>query len=411
MTSLESFPEIAAYDESLQRYTFGCSGFTGDFATDASGRVLDAISYQIWVSVPSELQEILRERLTLQCLASYCAYGLEGTERQERNASIFSFLFSIFIQGTILGWRITEESGLIAKPTSIIRVHEKIQQKQPLEILERLGELEKTMRRMCLADWLAFYCDNYDRFGPSRQIPPIEFTKSGFCRVSYPKSLVNDTFDQLSLEHWLAGTRGGRFLEPSMVSAARSRVNTELRAFLDSVLDIGQWLEIPSTNIHKTPTTHTNHEPSMPIKRVFIIHGHDEARWRELRTILEERFHFKVSIMQELPGKSRTLIEKFEEEAAGCDAAIAVLTPDDIIESHGEPYGQPRPNVIYELGWFAGRCSRSRTLMIVQRGTEIPSDLGGIERIEFVNTIAEVILKLEKEIQVWKNNINQVDRS
>lgn len=136
--------------------------------------------------------------------------------------------------------------------------------------------------------------------------------------------------------------------------------------------------------------------------KVFIIHGHDEAKWRELKEMLEDRFELDVVIMQQQAGRSRTFIEKFEQEAKPCNAAIALLTPDDIIHEEGEECGQPRPNVVFELGWFAGKYGRHRTLMVVREGTKIPSDLFGIELIFFRKNVDEKIQQLEKEIKEWK---------
>jgi hypothetical protein len=42
-----------------------------------------------------------------------------------------------------------------------------------------------------------------------------------------------------------------------------------------------------------------------------------------------------------------------------------------------------RQNVIQELGWFQGVLGRGRTAMLVQRGIEMPSNLGGIVYLDF----------------------------
>ena len=67
----------------------------------------------------------------------------------------------------------------------------------------------------------------------------------------------------------------------------------------------------------------------------------------------------------------------------------------------GNEEGQPRPNVMFELGWFAGKYGRSRTLMIVKQGTKIPSDLYGIQVIYFNKDISEKIPDLQREIDAW----------
>ena len=78
-------------------------------------------------------------------------------------------------------------------------------------------------------------------------------------------------------------------------------------------------------------------------------------------------------------------------------ARILDLHPKD------DPYKQPRPNVIYELEWFAGRWGRERTLMVLKKGTTIPSDLSGIERIGFDKDISEQLLRLRTEIDEWRS--------
>ena len=65
--------------------------------------------------------------------------------------------------------------------------------------------------------------------------------------------------------------------------------------------------------------------------KVFVIHGYDEAKRRELKDLLENHFKRALVVMQDQPGKSRTFIEKFEHEAEPCEAAIAILTPDDVV--------------------------------------------------------------------------------
>ena len=139
----------------------------------------------------------------------------------------------------------------------------------------------------------------------------------------------------------------------------------------------------------------------MPATRVFIIHGHDEAKRRELVDTLKARFGLDPVVMQENPGCSRTFIEKFEALAEECNAAVAVMTPDDVVNVGDDEYGQPRPNVLFELGWFAGHLGRDRTLMIVKEGVNIPSDLYGIEQIRFHDNISEKLIQLERELEAW----------
>jgi predicted nucleotide-binding protein len=134
--------------------------------------------------------------------------------------------------------------------------------------------------------------------------------------------------------------------------------------------------------------------------KVFIIHGHDEAKWRELRDLLEKKLKLKTVVLKEEPGAGETLIRKFEEYADDCCYAFALLTPDDLIrKTSEEEYSQARPNVLFEMGWFYGRFGPSRLCILKKSTTEIPSDLDGIVTIDFQNDVAEGYVKIQAELK------------
>ncbi len=97
-------------------------------------------------------------------------------------------------------------------------------------------------------------------------------------------------------------------------------------------------------------------------------------------------------------GKGRTLIEKFEDEAQRAAYAFVLLTPDDVIKKSDTEYSQARPNVIFELGWFYGRLGRDRVCILFKEGTQIHSDLDGISRVEFTDSVMEKIHEIEREL-------------
>lgn len=132
---------------------------------------------------------------------------------------------------------------------------------------------------------------------------------------------------------------------------------------------------------------------------IFIIHGKDEAKWRELKDIMRDEFRLNPVILQEQPDAGcKTVIEKFEHYAKQCSYAIAVFTPDDEVSDGGELYLQARPNVIYELGWFCGRSGRSGTMLLLKEGTSIFSDFGGIIQKRFKKDIREKLTEIRKDL-------------
>jgi predicted nucleotide-binding protein len=134
-------------------------------------------------------------------------------------------------------------------------------------------------------------------------------------------------------------------------------------------------------------------------ENIFIIHGRDEAKWRELKSIIREEFRLNPIILTEQPDAGcKTLIEKFEYYANQCSYAIAVFTPDDEVSDGEDFYLQARPNAIYELGWFCGRSGRGGAMLLLKEGTSIFSDFGGIIQKRFKNNIGEKLTEIKKDL-------------
>lgn len=104
---------------------------------------------------------------------------------------------------------------------------------------------------------------------------------------------------------------------------------------------------------------------------------------------------------------SNTTIEDLYTQSQISDFAIIVLTPDDITVSRGIKKNAPRDNAIFELGLFIGSLNRSRTFLVIPKGTQIkiPSDLLGVNCLLYniINNklyISNVINKLIREIKI-----------
>lgn len=133
---------------------------------------------------------------------------------------------------------------------------------------------------------------------------------------------------------------------------------------------------------------------------IFIVHGHDELNLLRLKELIRQRWRLDPVVLASKPGRGRTIIEKFEEEAQRAAFALVLLTPDDVVEAEAGSYTQARPNVIFELGWFYGRLGRNRVCILFKEGTRIHSDLDGISRVQFTDSIYEVVNELERELVV-----------
>jgi predicted nucleotide-binding protein len=110
-------------------------------------------------------------------------------------------------------------------------------------------------------------------------------------------------------------------------------------------------------------------------KKVFVVHGHDNAAKETVARFLE-RLNLEPVILHEKPNEGRTVIEKFEHHA-DVRFAVVLLTPDDVGALATEASTlkpRARQNVVLELGYFLGSLRRSRVCALYRSGVEIPSD-------------------------------------
>lgn len=120
-------------------------------------------------------------------------------------------------------------------------------------------------------------------------------------------------------------------------------------------------------------------KPVQASNKVFVVHGHDDAAKQALARFLE-KVELEAIILHEQPDQGLTIIEKFESYASQVGFAVVLLTPDDLgaAKAAAVQTGRARQNVLFELGYFAGKLGRGRTCLLRKGDVEIPSDLYGV---------------------------------
>lgn len=124
--------------------------------------------------------------------------------------------------------------------------------------------------------------------------------------------------------------------------------------------------------------------PSVPQKRsvgkrVFIVHGRDEAAKESVARFLE-RLNLTPLILHEQPSGGDTIIEKLLAHL-NVDFALVLLTPDDVgslISESPTLKSRARQNVVFELGLFVGALGRKQVCALHKGDVELPSDYQGI---------------------------------
>lgn len=118
-------------------------------------------------------------------------------------------------------------------------------------------------------------------------------------------------------------------------------------------------------------------------RKVFIVHGHDEAAKEKVARFLTQ-LELEPIILHEQVSRNRTIIEKFEANSREVGFAVVLLTPDDEgCERGGAHRPRARQNVVFELGYFVGRLGRERVCALMRGEVEVPSDLHGVVYVPF----------------------------
>jgi predicted nucleotide-binding protein len=116
--------------------------------------------------------------------------------------------------------------------------------------------------------------------------------------------------------------------------------------------------------------------------RIFIVHGHDTALVDLVRTTISGYGLRPIVLAQQSDGLGVSILRHLEQHAALVEAAVVLLTGDDVGAQRGKRRSGLKPrarqNVVLELGFFLAKLGASNVIPLYQDGVELPSDYGGI---------------------------------
>ena len=144
--------------------------------------------------------------------------------------------------------------------------------------------------------------------------------------------------------------------------------------------------------------------------KVFVVYGHDETARDQLESMLR-RWKLEPLILDQLPSKGQTIIEKLERYTGDVGFAVVLATPDD--EGHrkdndDEKSYRARQNVVLELGMMLKQLGRARVAVLLKetKKMERPSDIAGLIYIPFKEDLQkEAGQSLAKEMAEQGYNI------
>ena len=132
--------------------------------------------------------------------------------------------------------------------------------------------------------------------------------------------------------------------------------------------------------------------------KIFIVHGHDMQALEQLELILR-RLSLDPFILQNNAGGGNTIIEALEQRIYDEAAyGIILMSPDDFgyPKAQGADNMQPRArqNVVLEMGMVFAALGRQRMAVLKKGNLEVPSDIGGLLRLDFNEHVKEVATRL-----------------
>lgn len=123
-------------------------------------------------------------------------------------------------------------------------------------------------------------------------------------------------------------------------------------------------------------------------RNVFIVHGRDHTIRDEVQRVMHS-LSIPTIVLDKEGDAGQTVVEKFEREAARCEYAIIICSPDDEgrLRTKTKKAGasaadglraRARQNVVLELGYFLAKLGRKNVFMLHPGNIEQPSDLAGV---------------------------------
>ena len=151
-----------------------------------------------------------------------------------------------------------------------------------------------------------------------------------------------------------------------------------------------------SKNISDEVTSAIKNVNSARKKKIFIVHGHDDALKQEVARIIEKQ-GLEAIILSEQANGGKTIIEKIEENA-DVGAAICLFTKDDYgrAKDASEDKLRARQNVVFEAGYFMGKLGRGNVIIVADKDLELPSDMQGVVYTDAGDWKTEVLQELDK---------------
>lgn len=131
---------------------------------------------------------------------------------------------------------------------------------------------------------------------------------------------------------------------------------------------------------------------AMAGSKVFIGHGHSDT-WRAVKDYVTEDLGMEIEEFEQEGVAGLQIKDRLEKMFLNARWAILVVTADEADD------GNPRANVIHEIGYAQGRLGWEQAIVLLENGCELPSNLNGTIYLPFDrNHVKQVFADLKKRL-------------
>lgn len=135
---------------------------------------------------------------------------------------------------------------------------------------------------------------------------------------------------------------------------------------------------------------------------IVIGHGRSPA-WRDVKDYLHDQCGFEVEVFETDERASQTIPAVIASLGDKSNMAILVLTGED---ETADGNLRARQNVIHELGKFQERFGNNKTIVLAEKGVELPSNISGIIYVGFEPghikaTFGDIMATINREFSLW----------
>lgn len=250
--------------------------------------------------------------------------------------------------------------------------------------------------------FLVYLADKCERAGIGKDFYVREIYSAAFVQyydkdgIAYPNNEPSQQY--VSIKHYLEKQKQYVKFGPSFSYENENKINISLTPTAFEYLEelkknAARKISVNSNNMQSSKTQEIDKN------KIFIVYGHDE----DLRSKVEKfikALGLTPVILSDKPNQGMTIIEKLRANS-DVGFAIVLYTPDDSVknvQNENETYKQPRPNVIFEYGYFMGLLGRKKIALFIKDDVKGHTDIDGTGYIKVLDD-ENWKLPLKKELK------------